>query len=85
MKILSNKEYENLIEATKFTAYSDGKRDGYLKGYKNGKQEGYHQGLIADKTGVVMCASGVYIFKDGSIVEAVTDPVRQEEISANFK
>lgn len=85
MRILTNKQYDALIDSVKLTAYADGKRDGYLEGHKVGKDVGYHNGLIEDKTGIIFSSIGMYIFKDGVTTVTNTNPVKQEEISAYFK
>lgn len=57
MKILSDEKLQSIINLAKY--------EGYVEGLKKGEKDGYKRGLTEDKSGVLVNATGVYIFNNG--------------------
>ncbi|MDC2867576.1 hypothetical protein [Bacillus sp. BP-3] len=58
MKILTNKQLEELL--------LEAEGEGFDKGYNRGYEEGHRKGMTHDKKGIVMTSSGIYHFEDGN-------------------
>ncbi|GAQ18048.1 flagellar assembly protein FliH [Oceanobacillus picturae] len=73
MKILTNNQYEQLLDK----AYQRGHGKGKAEGYDMGYNQGLHDGLTREKEGVHINSNGMYHFKDGKS-KAVTRLVTNE-------
>lgn len=67
MYILTDKQFERLVEEIKHEAYTEGFTKGHKKGYENGLREG----MTTDKKGIHMTSAGIFAFDDANFKQAI--------------
>lgn len=67
MKFFTQKQFDKYTADLIESNYNEGKEDGYQKGYKEGYVKGNTAGLIADKSGVLMNESGLFVFENAAV------------------
>jgi hypothetical protein len=71
MKILTNRQFNELVAKIEQDAYVGGLNDGHKKGFEEGHKKGYHKGLTMNKEGVVITNGGTYVFKGAALTNAI--------------